>query len=330
MAQQRRAAERAAGRRRRKNRRKEVKVLAWNTRTLRAAIVVRDREEMLEVVGCHAKLSYIRQFMTSHKSDYLCISEHHCADRPDDEAHGNGLLWRDIGMGYKFVYCQHVGMVMSPRGFKQFQLAGEKVVVHGAEGRVMSVEAVIKGAKFIIVSIYGPTYQRSDAEKERFWDCLTQACDINNNTTPIIMGDFNARPGTCENANGQEVVGRFGEAQNANGRMLCNFAGMNGYRVANSFFEKPACRRGTWWHPRSKRYYEIDLALVRAQDLSRVRNVRVSHGFDSDHRPIELTMRFTPGYEARDDQSKRVKLNKYTYAGIQYCRRGEGTERGDG
>ena len=68
MAQQRRAADcNAAKRQRRKNRRKEIKVLAWNTRTLRADIIIRDREELLEAVGCHAKVNYIRQFMADHR-----------------------------------------------------------------------------------------------------------------------------------------------------------------------------------------------------------------------------------------------------------------------
>ena len=49
-----------------------------------------------------------------------------------------------------------------------------------------------------MISIYGPTYQRSELEKDGFWDSLTAACTTNNNTKPIVIGDFNARPGTCE------------------------------------------------------------------------------------------------------------------------------------
>ena len=220
----------------RKRKRREVNVLAWNTRTLRAEIAVRSRKG-LEVQGCHGKLVYIRQIMVERDVDFMCISEHHCADKPFDEAHGDGLLWKDLDEGYKFVYCQRVGMVMSPTGYKQFQLAGEKVRVYGGEGRVMAVQACIRGANFTFVSVYGPTYQRSDDCKTRFWDSLAAACDnINQTSTAIVLGDFNARAGTSMRAGESDVVGRFGGERNANGELLLNFCGMNGWRVANSFF----------------------------------------------------------------------------------------------
>ena len=43
--------------------------------------------------------------------------------------------------------------------------------------------------------------------------------------------------------------------------------------------------------------------------MSRVRGVRVSHGLDSDHRPISCAIKFQPGHEVRTDQLKRRKLN---------------------
>ena len=49
------------------------------------------------------------------------------------------------------------------------------------------------GAFLKLTSVYGPTMQRSQEEKEHFYESLTQTLSSNRDDTTIIRGDLNAR-----------------------------------------------------------------------------------------------------------------------------------------
>uniref|UniRef100_A0A0G4F7E1 Endonuclease/exonuclease/phosphatase domain-containing protein n=1 Tax=Chromera velia CCMP2878 TaxID=1169474 RepID=A0A0G4F7E1_9ALVE len=128
-----------------------------------------------------------------------------------------------------------------------------------------------------------------DEEVAEFYRDLGEAVRKVPNGNPVIIGgDFNARVGE-RNEETAVVLGRFMEGQrypNRNGQCLLEFCLEHELVVANSFFQHPLHHKGSWQHPRSKKWHELDYFLVKRRDLSRVCDVRVFRSIDcwSDHR----------------------------------------------
>uniref|UniRef100_A0A0G4H8Y8 Reverse transcriptase domain-containing protein n=1 Tax=Chromera velia CCMP2878 TaxID=1169474 RepID=A0A0G4H8Y8_9ALVE len=128
-----------------------------------------------------------------------------------------------------------------------------------------------------------------DEEVAEFYRDLGEAVRKVPNGNPVVIGgDFNARVGE-RNEETAAVLGRFMEGQrypNRNGQCLLEFCLEHELVVANSFFQHPPHHKGSWQHPRSKKWHELDYFLVRRRDLSRVCDVRVFRLIDcwSDHR----------------------------------------------
>merc|ERR1712208_102553 len=72
-----------------------------------------------------------------------------------------------------------------------------------------------------LISVYAPTMQYSDEDKEKFYSELRTAIDaVPNADKLIILGDFNARVGSDWSA-WDGVLGRHGVGQcNSNGQLL--------------------------------------------------------------------------------------------------------------
>ena len=84
----------------------------------------------------------------------------------------------------------------------------------------------------------------------------------------VIGGDFNANVGRNRiGING--VYGRCGiGVMNEAGRDLMEWCGKNGLAYVNSYMSHG--RRGTWQHPRSGRWYELDGFLARKDERYRL------------------------------------------------------------
>ena len=78
-----------------------------------------------------------------------------------------------------------------------------------------------------LVSVYAPTMQRSQEEKELFYQSLTDILRSERDDLLIILGDFNAGVGSdwelWPNALGKHGIGKM----NSNGLMLLNFCTQN-------------------------------------------------------------------------------------------------------
>ena len=133
------------------------------------------------------------------------------------------------------------------------------------------------------VAIYQPVWGTFVEEREELRMELEEQVAGSGGEKLVIGGDFNAnwgkgrpRAGVC----GKYGVGRGSEA----GRDLVEWCGENGLVIANSFL--PHKSRGTWFHNRLKRWYELDGFLMRREQwrgMVRRMKVRGASGL-SDHK----------------------------------------------
>eukprot|EP00820_Chromera_velia_P011172 Cvel_22415.t1-p1 / transcript=Cvel_22415.t1 / gene=Cvel_22415 / organism=Chromera_velia_CCMP2878 / gene_product=Craniofacial development protein 2, putative / transcript_product=Craniofacial development protein 2, putative / location=Cvel_scaffold2199:31548-32546(+) / protein_length=333 / sequence_SO=supercontig / SO=protein_coding / is_pseudo=false len=115
-----------------------------------------------------------------------------------------------------------------------------------------------------LISAYAPTSGAGDEEVAEFYRDLGEAVRKVPNGNPVVIGgDFNARVGE-RNEETAAVLGRFMEGQrypNRNGQCLLEFCLEHELVVANSFFQHPPHHKGSWQHPRSKKWHELDYFL---------------------------------------------------------------------
>uniref|UniRef100_A0A0G4HND0 Endonuclease/exonuclease/phosphatase domain-containing protein n=1 Tax=Chromera velia CCMP2878 TaxID=1169474 RepID=A0A0G4HND0_9ALVE len=150
-----------------------------------------------------------------------------------------------------------------------------------------------------LISAYSSTSGADDAEALEFYADLREAIkNISKGNLVMVGGDFNARVGT-NNEETAAVLGRHTEGQryaNRNGQLLLEFCTEHKLVIANSFFPHAAHHKQSWQHPRSQRWYELDLFLVCRRDLGRVQDVRVHRLVDcwSDYRFVGMKIIHLP------------------------------------
>ena len=280
------------------------KLAAWNARSVLRCLLI--RREGVTDVGYYDKVSWLTQRMKLDGLGFLCLSEHHLADSAvrAEEAYNGGVNEQDLGGGYRLLFTRHAGVVFSPATYQCWVDSGSKHSTFGSTGRVMSVEWLQNGEPWRLVSVYAPTHQHDENVKVQFYDDLTRACEVPATTMLAVGGDFNARAGTrAADAEDDDLpVGVHGGERNHNGEMLVTWAGALGLKVVNSF--RPLSKRGTWYHPRSRQWFEIDYFLVR--DIGRVCRFDISDGMDSDHRVLQMSI----GQRPRPRPPERAKVRK--------------------
>ena len=126
----------------------------------------------------------------------------------------------------------------------------------------------------------------------------------------VVLGDFNARVGTKDQAWSEEV-GQFGLPEgNEAGEKLLQISGENRLRVANTFFKHN--QYGSWIFPRNQTWYSLDHVLVRARDLKRVKDARVlcDAECDTDHGLLVLDIKTDSGLWRKGTQEHKDKGNR--------------------
>ena len=136
--------------------------------------------------------------------------------------------------------------------------------------RLMTLRLQLEAGNYLkIVSVYGPTMQRPQEEKESFYSQLSNAIKPNKGDYIIVLGDFNARVG-CDWTLWPDVLGRHGVGRmNSNGLMLLDFCTQNSLTIMGSMFQLRDSLKTTWQHPRSKHWHQLDHVL--ANNLARQR-----------------------------------------------------------
>lgn len=145
---------------------------------------------------------------------------------------------------------------------------------------------LVHGSHLTLISVYGPTMQRTQKEKERFYENLGECVDDAKNDSIIILGDFNARVGK-DWLLWPSVLGKHGVGNmNSNGLMLLEFCSRYQLTIMGSMFQLKDSLKTTWQHLRSKHWHQIDHVLANKTAIQHITVTKVNTKADclTDHR----------------------------------------------
>ena len=141
-----------------------------------------------------------------------------------------------------------------------------------------------------VVSAYQPIWGSDEEGMREYRRALEIQVAMGGRERLVIGGDFNANVGRRNERHG--VCGKYGVGRmNEAGRDLIDWCEEQGLAYVNSFMRHE--RRGTWFHMRYGRWYELDGFLVRKGErhgmVERMRTM--SEWGLSDHRPKLMRVR---------------------------------------
>ena len=195
--------------------------------------------------------------------DILCLQETRLLGQGNIEIDGYVLIWSGQDKHYSG------GAIL----IKKHLLRGDCEIKYVSD-RIICISLFIYGSSTSIISAYAPTNAYEVDQKLEFYDNLQQSTSAIPQKQDLYIGaDFNARVGRTKRGDDEwsKVLGNFGRGQlNDNGQHLLEFCTQNDLRICNSFFKHRYY--GSWKHPRSKKWHQIDHILCRC---------RMSH-FNSD------------------------------------------------
>ena len=137
------------------------------------------------------------------------------------------------------------------------------------------------------VSAYGPGSERTEEEREGFWDDVDECLQsFGTNVRVVLMGDLNARVG---NVAVEGVIGRYGvPGRNENGERMIGLCVERELVIGNTF-KKKEIHTYTWERQDVGRIVDralMDYVVVSKDMVGRLLDVRVLRGESgglSDH-----------------------------------------------
>ena len=158
--------------------------------------------------------------------------------------------------------------------------------------RLMWVRVRMGRECWAFVSVYGPGCERSEEERDEFWNDLTRCVDgLTTRNYVVVLGDLNARVGDGEV---EGVVGKYGvPGENESGERLLNMCVEQELVIGNSFFKKKEINKYTWIRVANGRVIEralMDYVLITKRMVGRLKDVHVFRGVAtgmSDHFLVE-------------------------------------------
>ena len=187
----------------------------------------------------------------------------------------------------------------------------EKVVAwREVSSRMMWVRVRIGRECWAFVSAYGPGSEKTEEEREGFWNELTECVSsLGRSNNVVVLGDLNARVGDEEI---EGVVGKYGVPErNESGESLLNMCLENELVVGNSLFKKRMINKYTWVRVERGRVIEralMDYMLITRRMIGRLKDVHVYRGMTagmSDHFLVEGKMVVTKGWGTRLERKRK-------------------------
>ncbi|VDL89380.1 unnamed protein product [Schistocephalus solidus] len=211
----------------------------------------------------------------------------------------------EVGAGYTFFW---IGQPKAERRDAGFVLAIRYDIVgrlpclpQGINDRLMSLHLPLRGDQFAtIISTYAPPMTSSDAAKDDFYEDLhALLATVSKVDKLLVLGDFNARVGTDHTAL-QGMLGPHGLGScNDNGLLFLRTCAEHRLLLTNTFFYLPTREKGTWMHPRSRRWHLLDCVLVRRQDRQDVLVTKAIRDADDTVRAVQqISSGKAPGSDA--------------------------------
>ena len=176
--------------------------------------------------------------------------------------------------------------------------------------RLMWVRMKVAGKKIVFVGVYGPGMERSEMERDAFWETLNECLsgfDVNERV--VVLGDLNAKVGDRER---EGVVGKYGvPGVNENGERLVEVCAERKMIIGNTWFQKKLIHKYTREGENGQEKSLIDYVLVDERCKRFLEDVNVYRGAArgmSDHYLVEAKVKME-GYFRRgreDEVRKRV------------------------
>ena len=277
----------------------------WNVRSLNSQLTLTDNGE-IKIEGKEPqKIDELCAELQKHNLSLCAVSEHRWRDKGTYRVNDHWtFLYSGLDKSSEIRASQGVGILLNQDMLSAWRRAGELCEYRSA--RLLRIRLFIRNRYVSVVSCYAPTYTHAEVEKERFYTELGQVLDqIPSRDELVILGDFNARVGT----NAQEQfthgdtgirapVGRFGLPEvNDNGVRLLDFLATrdkDGLRVLSTCFRHSTY--GTWFHPSSRKWFQLDHVICSARTAGLVTDVKVMPGYvhNTDHRCLKVQIRFPP------------------------------------
>ena len=189
--------------------------------------------------------------------DLLSLSETRLLGQGNLEINGYLLIWS----GQEEMHQSGVAFLIKREHTRDLE-------IQYISDRVMKVTLKINGQLCTILGIYAPTNTQNMQTKLDFYSLLdTTIQTVPKNHRLFICGDFNARVGKSRKHESQwhKILGNYGTgSQNENGLLLLESCTKHNLRICNTFFKRKI--RGTWQHPRSKKWHQLDHILCRNSD----------------------------------------------------------------
>ena len=285
---------------RHKSRRKDsdIRILSQNVRGLKD----------LKTDGSNPKLDEVVKHLHDSGTYACCLQETWCTGGGKWEV--DGYLFLQHGLETSTCNRGRLGLAigLSKDAQQAFVKAGSQKLVFG--DRIMAARLAmpagkhcrrVKGKKVMcdrihnvfLVNAYAPVSRASVEERKSFYSCLERClAECKPHEILVMGGDVNASMGTRRDV-GVQTLGSFGETHvNAAGTELYDFCTLHGLSVSSTYFKK-AHTHATWYHPFSKKGYQLDHFFVKLKDHKRVTDVRncPTWGVHSDHTPLLITLR---------------------------------------
>ena len=262
---------------------------------------------LLNVRGCgqSEKKRMIADIFKERKFDIFALCETKVKGQGVEDWDGQRVIVS--GVSERCRAREGVGLIIANR------LWGRVKDYKCVSSRIVWVKLNVRGEKLVVVSAYGPGMERSESEREQFWESLNVClAGFNENERVIVLGDLNAKVGDRERG---EVVGKFGvPGVNENGECLIELCEERCMIVGNTWFEKKLINKYTWERENGKDRSLLDYILVQNKWKRSLIDVTVRRGVAagiSDHYLVEGRIRMNGSFwgEWKSGSNLRVVKN---------------------
>ena len=137
--------------------------------------------------------------------------------------------------------------------------------------RILSLRLSTSTGFVNIMSIYAPTLCSSPEVKDQFYEDLDEVIGMVPDPEPLfLLGDFNASVGG-DHESWPDCIGHFGVGRmKENGQRLLELCSYPKLSIRNTFFNTKLHHRVSWMHPRSHHWHQLDLIIIRRDQLQSV------------------------------------------------------------
>ena len=219
----------------------------------------------------------------------ICGQESWCRNDTSQERWETGELFINCGGEKNSKKHDGVCFFLSKDMSKMFEKSGREVKKYCSRLATMRLQISPRMKLYIINAHFPDSGQRQQMRNDynvRFEKAMKAA---RGDETVLVMGDFNAAMGIADDDD-DEVCGKHGLTHtNEAGRSLKTTMGM--HEMADLVSKYPQPFNGTWVHPRSKKWHQLDRIFMARKDLHMVKKCKNGEMLtDSDHMSVRISL----------------------------------------